>query len=143
MLFASSLSFPHSIIFLRSIQPHRRRRASRCLRHPNISERERTCRVRSVKHYPASKKKTCGTKTKTKKLFSSDYAPSPPPGKKNASFLALTVSAEEGPPRAIAFAASAPIALVFAACIARSFATLEVVHISGAQKHQVPSGWVN
>lgn len=46
-------------------------------------------------------------------------------------------------PRAIAFAASAPLARVKAAWRARSFATVDVVQISGAQKHQVPSGCVS
>lgn len=46
-------------------------------------------------------------------------------------------------PRAIAFAASAPLARVKAAWRALSFATVDVVQISGAQKHQVPSGCVS
>lgn len=59
--------------------------------------------------------------------------------------LTIEVSPDDAPapPRAIAFAASAPNARILAACIALSLATLDVVQISGAQKHQVPSGCVN
>lgn len=46
-------------------------------------------------------------------------------------------------PRAKALAASAPFARASAAMRARSLAAVEEVQISGAQKHQVPSGWVS